>query len=136
MTTQARSSYLVNEILWGHRFEKLITFQKEDGTYKTKYQQQDAEGQVARNLGEVYEAAYQIKQSLRDLLDKIVDKVKGLDYVDAKIVELKPRDRANEKAREEYLTRTPGPPETWLWDILRSSITCKTIKCNTPTTAH
>jgi tetratricopeptide (TPR) repeat protein len=101
---------------------------EEDGTYKTKYQQQDAEGQVARNLGEVYEAAYQIKQSLRDLLDKIVDKVKGLDYVDAKIVELKPRDRANEKAREEYLTRTPGPPETWLWDILRSSITCKTIK--------
>lgn len=37
MTTQARSSYLVNEILWGHRFEKLITFQKEDGTYKIDY---------------------------------------------------------------------------------------------------
>eukprot|EP00538_Stauroneis_constricta_P006401 CAMPEP_0119562770 /NCGR_PEP_ID=MMETSP1352-20130426/21491_1 /TAXON_ID=265584 /ORGANISM="Stauroneis constricta, Strain CCMP1120" /LENGTH=721 /DNA_ID=CAMNT_0007611241 /DNA_START=152 /DNA_END=2317 /DNA_ORIENTATION=+ len=101
---------------------------EEDGTYKTKYQQQDAEGEIARNLGEVYEAAYQIKQSLRDLLDKIVDKVKGLDYVDAKIVELKPRDRANKKAREEYLTRLPGPPETWLWDVLRSSITCKTIK--------
>jgi tetratricopeptide (TPR) repeat protein len=101
---------------------------EEDGTYKTKYQQQDAEGDVARNLGEVYEAAYQIKQSLRDLLDKIVDKVKGLDYVDAKIVELKPRDRANEKAREEYLLRQPGPPETWLYDVLRASLTCKTIK--------
>ena len=37
MTTQARSSYLCNEILWGHRFEKLITFQKEDGTYKIDY---------------------------------------------------------------------------------------------------
>ena len=37
MTTQARSSYLVDEILWGHRFEKLITFQKEDGTYKIDY---------------------------------------------------------------------------------------------------
>jgi hypothetical protein len=37
MTTQARSSYLPNEILWGHRFEKLITFQKEDGTYKIDY---------------------------------------------------------------------------------------------------
>jgi tetratricopeptide (TPR) repeat protein len=58
----------------------------------------------------------------------MVDKVKGLDYVDAKIVELKPRDRANEKAREEYLTRTPGPPETWLYDILRSSVTCTTMK--------
>jgi potassium inwardly-rectifying channel subfamily J len=37
MTTQARSSYLCNEILWGHRFEKLITFQKEDGAYKIDY---------------------------------------------------------------------------------------------------
>jgi len=37
MTTQARSSYLTNEILWGHRFEKLITFQKEDGAYKIDY---------------------------------------------------------------------------------------------------
>ena len=101
---------------------------EEDGTYKTKYQQRDAEGDIARNLGEVYEAAYQIKQSLRDLLDKIVDKVKGLDYVDARIAELKPRDRANEKAREEYLLRQPGPPETWLFDVLRASISCKTIK--------
>jgi tetratricopeptide (TPR) repeat protein len=101
---------------------------EEDGSYKLMYQQQDAEGEPAQNLGEVYEAAYQIKQSLRDLLDSMVDKVKGLDYVDAKIVELKPRDRANEKAREEYLTRTPGPPETWLYDILRASVTCKTMK--------
>jgi tetratricopeptide (TPR) repeat protein len=101
---------------------------EEDGSFKVKYQQQDSEGEIARNLGEVYEAAYQIKQGLRDLLDKIVDKVKGLEYIDAQIVELKPRDRANEKAREEYLLRQPGPPETWLYDILRSSIKCKTIK--------
>lgn len=101
---------------------------EEDGSYKLKYQQQDAEGEPAQNLGEVFEAAYQIKQSLRDLLDSMVDKVKGLDYVDAKIVELKPRDRANEKAREEYLTRTPGPPETWIYDVLRASVTCKTMK--------
>jgi len=101
---------------------------EDDGTYKIKYQQRDADGEPAQNLGEVYEAAYQIKQSLRDLLDSMVDKVKGLDYVDAKIVELKPRDAANDKAREEYLTRTPGPPETWIYDILRASVTCKTIK--------
>lgn len=101
---------------------------EDDGTYKLMYQQKDAEGDPARNLGEVYEAAYQIKQSLRDLLDKIVDKVKGLDYVDAQIVDLKPRDRANEKGREEYLLRSPGPAETWIFDILRSSVICKTMK--------
>jgi hypothetical protein len=101
---------------------------KADGSYKVEYQQRDADGDPAQNLGEVYEAAYQIKQSLRDLLDSMVDKVKGLDYIDAKIVELKPRDAANDKAREEYLTRTPGPPETWIYDILRASVTCKTVK--------
>lgn len=101
---------------------------EDDGSYKVKYQQRDADGEPAQNLGEVYEAAYQIKQSLRDLLDSMVDKVKGLDYIDAKIVELKPRDAANDKAREEYLTRTPGPPETWIYDILRASVTCKTAK--------
>jgi len=101
---------------------------EDDGSYKVKYQQRDADGEPAQNLGEVYEAAYQIKQSLRDLLDSMVDKVKGLDYIDAKIVELKPRDAANDKAREEYLTRTPGPPETWMYDILRASVTCKSVK--------
>lgn len=100
----------------------------DDGTYKPEYQQQDAEGEPAQNLGEVYESAYQIKQSLRDLLDSMVDKVKGLDYIDAKIVELKPRDAANDKARSEYLTREPGPPEAWMYDILRASVTCKTMK--------
>ncbi|KAK6643039.1 hypothetical protein RUM43_004542 [Polyplax serrata] len=37
MTTQARSSYLPNEILWGHRFEALISFKKETGEYEVDY---------------------------------------------------------------------------------------------------
>uniref|UniRef100_T1JKB6 Uncharacterized protein n=1 Tax=Strigamia maritima TaxID=126957 RepID=T1JKB6_STRMM len=37
MTTQARSSYLPNEILWGHRFEQLVTFKKETGEYLVDY---------------------------------------------------------------------------------------------------
>lgn len=37
MTTQARSSYLPGEILWGHRFERLITFQKENGQYQIDF---------------------------------------------------------------------------------------------------
>lgn len=34
MTTQARSSYLPTEILWGHRFESMISFRKETGEYE------------------------------------------------------------------------------------------------------
>ena len=37
MTTQARSSYLPGEVLWGHRFERLVTFQKENGQYQIDY---------------------------------------------------------------------------------------------------
>ncbi|XP_031352874.1 G protein-activated inward rectifier potassium channel 3-like [Photinus pyralis] len=37
MTTQARSSYLPSEILWGHRFQPLVSFKKETGEYEVDY---------------------------------------------------------------------------------------------------
>ncbi|CAH1726151.1 unnamed protein product [Aphis gossypii] len=37
MTTQARSSYLPNEILWGHRFDTLVSFKKETGEHEVDY---------------------------------------------------------------------------------------------------
>ena len=37
MTTQARTSYLPYEIRWGHRFERLVTSQKEKGHYSIDY---------------------------------------------------------------------------------------------------
>jgi hypothetical protein len=37
MTTQARSSYLPSEVLWGHRFEPLVSFKKDTGEYEVDY---------------------------------------------------------------------------------------------------
>ncbi|XP_072758944.1 G protein-activated inward rectifier potassium channel 3 isoform X2 [Anoplolepis gracilipes] len=37
MTTQARSSYLPSEILWGHRFQSMISFRKDTGEYEVNY---------------------------------------------------------------------------------------------------
>lgn len=37
MTTQARSSFLPNEILWGHRFDNLVSFKKETGEHEVDY---------------------------------------------------------------------------------------------------
>lgn len=37
MTTQARTSYLPSEVLWAHRLERLMTFQKDDGRYNVDY---------------------------------------------------------------------------------------------------
>lgn len=34
---QARSSYIPNEILWGHRFEQVVSFRKETGEYLVDY---------------------------------------------------------------------------------------------------
>lgn len=36
MTTQARSSYLPAEILWGHRFESTVSFKRETGEYEVQ----------------------------------------------------------------------------------------------------
>ncbi|UMM38740.1 hypothetical protein L5515_016104 [Caenorhabditis briggsae] len=36
-TTQARTSYLPSEILWGHRFEKLVHYKKENGQYNIDF---------------------------------------------------------------------------------------------------
>ena len=37
MTTQARTSYLPNEILWGHCFERLVTYQRDASQYMIDY---------------------------------------------------------------------------------------------------
>uniref|UniRef100_A0A1A9X1Q8 Uncharacterized protein n=1 Tax=Glossina brevipalpis TaxID=37001 RepID=A0A1A9X1Q8_9MUSC len=37
MTTQARSSYLPSEILWGHRFVNVVSFRKDTGEYEVDY---------------------------------------------------------------------------------------------------
>jgi len=37
MTTQARASYLPSEVLWGHRFQNMISLSKRNG-YKVNFQ--------------------------------------------------------------------------------------------------
>uniref|UniRef100_A0A914WWI5 Inward rectifier potassium channel C-terminal domain-containing protein n=1 Tax=Plectus sambesii TaxID=2011161 RepID=A0A914WWI5_9BILA len=37
MTAQARTSYLPSEIVWGHRFKKLVTYQRNNGSYQIDY---------------------------------------------------------------------------------------------------
>ncbi|CAD6187170.1 unnamed protein product [Caenorhabditis auriculariae] len=37
MTAQAKTSYLPSEVLWGHRFRKLVTYQRSNGSYQIDY---------------------------------------------------------------------------------------------------
>uniref|UniRef100_A0A915JU76 Uncharacterized protein n=1 Tax=Romanomermis culicivorax TaxID=13658 RepID=A0A915JU76_ROMCU len=34
---QARTSYVPSEVLWGHRFDRLVTYQRENGEYRIDY---------------------------------------------------------------------------------------------------
>lgn len=45
-TTQARTSYLSKEILWGHRFTNIITYDKKEGNYVTHVEKLDDIEQV------------------------------------------------------------------------------------------
>ncbi|KAK2704254.1 hypothetical protein QYM36_017467 [Artemia franciscana] len=37
MTTQARSSYIPTEILWGHRFQNMVSFRKDTAAHNIDY---------------------------------------------------------------------------------------------------
>jgi len=40
-TTQARSSYLATEVLWGHRFEPVVSYNKDRQGYEVNYSKFD-----------------------------------------------------------------------------------------------
>jgi len=101
---------------------------KSNGQYGSAYQQRNTNNEVVRSLDELYTAAEQARPALFEVLDNLTDEIMGLDVQSTEIAELKPRDRAFEKAKEEYGDRRPGPPESWLCDVVRCSVICKSYK--------
>jgi tetratricopeptide (TPR) repeat protein len=102
--------------------------QHKNGVFKKEYQQHNVNDQIVRNLDDLYNAAESAKNELTFFLNQMVQEVKGLENRDLVIVPLKPRDRAFEKAKSEYNRRNPGPPESWLYDIARAGVICKSYK--------
>jgi hypothetical protein len=54
--------------------------------------------------------------------------VPELDSDSLEIGPMKARDRSKEKAKDSYSDRVPGPPESWMYDILRATITCPSVE--------
>ena len=102
--------------------------QEKDGSFNPAYQQRDIHGKKARHLADLYAAAEQAQPQFQSTLYRIVDAVGGLKDADVIETGLKERARASQKVQEEYTYRNPGPGESWLYDILRASIHCRTIK--------
>jgi tetratricopeptide (TPR) repeat protein len=91
---------------------------------KSMYQQQTLEGDLVATLDELYVAAEIAKPIYEKTISRVIDQVCGddRDSVIAQFADLKDRDRAQEKAGNEYVDRSHGPALSWLYDIVRGSI--------------
>nr|XP_050856816.1 uncharacterized protein LOC127066758 isoform X3 [Vespula vulgaris] len=75
-TTQARSSYLPQEILWGHRFEPMVMYSKERQGYEVDYSLFDSTTQVdtplcsGRELADFYRVQDEIRQGNSIIIDE------------------------------------------------------------------
>lgn len=73
-TTQARSSYINSEIMWGHRFEQIVTFNKTKKCYEINYSRFNSTIQVdtplcsAKVLASVTNDIKQSRKSSKQLL--------------------------------------------------------------------
>ncbi|KAL0123022.1 hypothetical protein PUN28_007569 [Cardiocondyla obscurior] len=75
-TTQARTSYLPQEILWGHRFDSMVSYSKERQGYEVDYSLFNSTTQVdtplcsGRELAEFYKAQEELRHGTDVLIDK------------------------------------------------------------------
>ena len=102
--------------------------ERKNGKFKKEYQQHDLKDKIVRSLDDLYEAGKKAEPELEKIAKQLVKDVKGMDDSCIIMGPMKTRDRALQKAREEYVDRKPGPAESWLYDIVRCSIVCKSYK--------
>jgi len=73
-TTQARSSYLSQEILWGHRFDSMVSYSKERQGYEVDYSLFNSTTQVDTPLcsGREFAEFYRVQDDLRQPTGKCI----------------------------------------------------------------
>jgi len=99
--------------------------QKKNGKFKKEFQQRSLNGKVVRNLDDLIGPAKLAQEVLTRLLSLLAREIKDMQQGSYVVAPLKQRNRAFNKAQEEYSHRSPGPPESWLYDVVRASIYCK-----------
>lgn len=102
--------------------------EKKGGKFKKEYRQHNLQDELVRNLDDLYDAAEPAHSELKTVLDRMIAEFKGFDETNVVVLPLKSRGRAYQKAKEEYGDRRPGPSESWLYDVVRASVICKSYK--------
>lgn len=85
-TTQARSSYLPQEILWGHRFDSMVSYSKERQGYEVDYSLFDSTTQVdtplcsGKDLGEFYRVQDDLRHGTGERNRATTTSVRGIGH--------------------------------------------------------
>jgi len=99
--------------------------------YKAEYQQQSPQGTPVERLDDLYKAAELTSSLFQERTTALVQRLLhncGNDDSNEevnrriKFAKLKGRDRALQKAHDDYSNRSPSPDVSWLYDISRCSI--------------
>jgi len=114
-----------------------------EGLFKPFYQQQTVHSAAATTVKDLYEAAKIARPTYQNVVTALVDRVCEItdtdrqhievefapldkidpdSVVDIEFAPLKGKERALEKATDDYSKRSPGPGVSWLYDIVRGSI--------------
>ncbi|CAJ1966464.1 unnamed protein product [Cylindrotheca closterium] len=92
-----------------------------------QYKQQSMTGAPVDSFDELYEAATIANPIFKDTVMRLLDRTRkdcggSGDGVAIEFPRLKDRERALQKADDDYMNRTSGPAMCWLYDIVRCSI--------------
>ena len=90
-------------------------------------QQQNLLGAPVADMEELYAAATGASEVFAAFLRRVLSGIGGLRFDPSLIAPLKSTSRAREKAREDYAGREPGPPESWLYDVVRARVECASV---------
>ena len=98
-----------------------------DNEYKAEFQQQTVDGEPVKNVDELYAAAEIAMPVYRSIIEDIVKQVSDFlpeqkDEMYVEFAPLKGKERASEKAMDDYSRRLPETGVSWLYDIVRGSI--------------
>jgi tetratricopeptide (TPR) repeat protein len=99
--------------------------------YKQQYQQQSIAGEPVVTIEELYKAAEIAKPVYERIINELVDRISvcgdennnnNKEDVTIEFAALKGRERAVEKADDDYMKRKPPAGLSWVYDIVRGSI--------------
>ena len=101
------------------------TVQLLDMSWNFALRQQNLQGSPVGSMDELYEVA-EAANAIFEACMRRTTVAAGLPSACLHMAPLKGRERAAEKAKDDYNEREPGHGERWLFDIVRGAVLCET----------